>query len=148
METGSSPCRFPRPASPAREDSGGLLDQGPIDVCGHGSQRRILAGTVPCTLNSDLHGDHCPGLCLVPGASWDLTLTLTVPRTRTLHRKLRLPRNLTLQLSILLSGAVTYHGSSWLILSGPPRQGLLASGLLIRGCHLPWLIMPEASPCT
>ena len=148
METGSSPCLFPRPASPAREDSGGLLDQGPIEVCGRGSQRRILAGTVPCALNSALRGDHCPVVCSVPGASWDLTLIPVVPRTRTLHPKLSLPRNLTLQLSILLYGAVTYHGSSWLILFGPPRQGLLTSGLLIRGCHLPWLIMPEASPCT
>ena len=120
METGSSPCRFPRPAAPAREDSGGLLDQGPIEVCGRGSQRRILAGTVPSALNSALRGDHCPGLCSVLGASWELTLTLTLPRTGTLHRKLSLPRSLTLQLSILLA----------------------------RGCHLPWLIMPEASPCT
>ena len=88
---------------------------GPIEVCGRGSQRRILAGTVPCALNSALRGDHCPGVCSVPGASWDLTLTLTVPRTGTLHRKLSLPRSLTLQLSILLA----------------------------PGCHLPWLIMAD-----
>ena len=115
MEPGSSPCRFPGPAAPAREDSGGFLDQGPIEVCGRGSQRWILAGTVPCALNSAFRGDHCPCVCSVPGASWDLTRTLTVPRTGTLHRKLSLPRSLTLQLSILLA----------------------------RGCHLPWLIMAD-----
>ena len=115
METGSSPCRFPHPAAPAREDSGSLLDQGPIEVCGRGSQRQILASTVPCALNSALRGDHCPVVCSVPGASWDLTLTLTVPRTGTLHQKLSLPQSLTLQLSILLA----------------------------RGCHLPWLIMAD-----
>ena len=31
-----------------------LLDQGPIDVCGHGSQILILTVTVPCALNSSL----------------------------------------------------------------------------------------------
>ena len=31
---------------------------------------------------------------------------------------------------------------------GPPHPGLLAPDLLARGCLLPWLIVPEASPCT
>ena len=107
METGSSPCRFPHPAAPAREDSGSLLDQGPIEVCGRGSQGQIVAGTVPCALNSALRGDHCPVVCSVPGASWDLTLTLTVPRTGTLHQNLSLPRSLILHLSHLLAWALT-----------------------------------------
>ena len=41
------------------------------------------------------------------GASWDLTLTLTQPRTGTLHCNLSLPRNLTLQFSHFLAWALT-----------------------------------------
>ena len=107
MEPGSSPCHFPGPAAPARDDSGGLLDQGPIEVCGRGSQRWILAGTVPCALNSAFRGDHCPCVCSVPGASWDLTRTLTVPRTGTRPRNPSLPLSLLLQLSRLLAWALT-----------------------------------------
>ena len=81
MVPGSCPCRFPGPAAAAGEDSGGLLDQGPIDMCDLGSQRRILTGTVPCVLNSALRGDHSPAVGSAPGASWDLTLTLTLPET-------------------------------------------------------------------
>ena len=107
MEPGSSPCRFPGLAAAAGKDSGGLLDQGPIEVCGLGSQRRILTGTVPCALNSAFRGGHCPAVGSAPGASWDLTLTLTLPRTGTLHRNLSLPRSLILHLSCLLAWALT-----------------------------------------
>ena len=98
---------FPRPGCSSREDSRGLFDQGLIDVCGLGSQRRILTGTVPCALNSALRGDHCPAVGSAPGASWDLTLTLTLLRTGTLHRNLSLPRSLILHLSHLLAWALT-----------------------------------------
>ena len=79
----------------AREDSGSLLDRGPIDLCVLGSQRLILTGTLPCALNSALRGDHCPAVGLEPGPTRDLTLTLTptpTPPSRTLHQKLSLPR--------------------------------------------------------
>ena len=79
MEPGSSACRFPGPTAAAREESGGLLDQGPIDVCGLGTQRWILTGTVPWALNAALQGYHCPAVGLAPGASWDLTLNQTLP---------------------------------------------------------------------
>ena len=81
MEPGSSACRFPGPTAAAREESGGLLDQGPIDVCGLGPQRRILTGTIPFARHLALRGDHCPAVGSAPGASWDLTLPLTVPLT-------------------------------------------------------------------
>ena len=80
MEPGSSPCCFPGAGAVAGEDSGGLLDQGPNNVYSLGSQRLILNGTPPCTLNSALRGDHCPAVGLAPGASWDLALTLTLPK--------------------------------------------------------------------
>ena len=87
---------FPRPGCSSREDSGGLLEQGLIDVCGLGSKRGILTGTVPCALNLALQGDHCPAVGSVPGTSWELTLTLTLPRTGTLPRNRNLPRSLIL----------------------------------------------------
>ena len=76
-------------------------------MCGRGSQRGILTGTVPCALNSALRGDHCPAVGSAPGTSWDLTLTLTLPRTWTLPRNLSLPRSLILHLSRLLAWALT-----------------------------------------
>ena len=76
-------------------------------MCGRGSQRGILTGTVPCALNSALRGDHCPAVGSAPGTSWDLTLTLTRPRSGTLPRKLSLPRSLILHLSCLLAWAFT-----------------------------------------
>ena len=76
-------------------------------MCGRGSQRGILTGTVPCALNSALRGDHCPAVGSAPGTSWDLTLTLTLPRTGTLPRNLSLPRSLILHLSRLLAWALT-----------------------------------------
>ena len=76
-------------------------------MCGGGSQRGILTGTVPCALNSALWGDHCPPLDSAPGTSWDLNLTLTLPRTGTLLRNLSLPRSLILHLSRLLAWALT-----------------------------------------
>ena len=66
-------------------------------MCGRGSQRGILTGTVPCALNSDLRVDHWPAVGSAPGTSWDLTLTLTLPRTGTIPRNLRLPVSLILQ---------------------------------------------------
>ena len=81
--------------------------RGPIDVCGVGSQRGILTGTVPCALNSALQEDHCPAVGSASGSSWDLTLTLTRPRTGTLPRNLSLPRSLILRLSRLLAWALT-----------------------------------------
>ena len=46
-------------------------------------------------------------MCLASGAFLDLTLTLTLPRTGTLHQNLSLPRSLTLQLGRLLARAFT-----------------------------------------
>ena len=76
-------------------------------MCGRGSQRGILTGTVPCALNSALRGDHCPAVGSAPGPSWDLTLTLNLPRPGTLPRILSLPRSLILHLSRLLAWALT-----------------------------------------
>ena len=76
-------------------------------MCGRGSQRGILTGTVPCALNSALLVDNCPTVGSAPGTSWDLTLTLTLPRPGTLTRNLRLPRSLILHLSRLLAWALT-----------------------------------------
>ena len=76
-------------------------------MCGRVSQRGILTGTVPCALKSALRGDHCPAVGSAPGTSWDLTLTLTLPRTGTLPRNLSLPGSLILHLSRLLSWALT-----------------------------------------
>ena len=76
-------------------------------MCGRGSQRGILTDTVPCALNSALRGEHCPAVGSAPGTSWDLTLTLTLPRTGTLPRNLSLPRSLILHLSSLLVWALT-----------------------------------------
>ena len=42
-----------------------------------------------------------------PGTSWDLTLTLTLPRSETLHQNLSLPRSLILHLRRLLAWALT-----------------------------------------
>ena len=79
MEPGSSPCRFRGLGAAVRKDSGGLLDQGPIEVCGLGSQRRILTGSVQCDLKTAFRGDDCHAVGSGPGAAWDLNLTLTVP---------------------------------------------------------------------
>ena len=76
-------------------------------MCGRGSQRWILNGTVPCALNSALRGDHCPALGSAPGTSCDLTLTETLPRTKTLPRNLSLLRSEILHLSRLLAWALT-----------------------------------------
>ena len=76
-------------------------------MCGHGSQREILIGTVPCARNSTLRGSHCPAVGSAPGTSWDLTLTLTLPRTGTLPQNLSLPRSLILHLTRLLAWALT-----------------------------------------
>ena len=98
---------FPRPGCSFRENPGGLLDQGRINVYGLGSQTGILTGTVPCALNSSLRGEHGPAVGSTPGTSCDLNLTLTLPRSGTLHRNLRLPRSLILHLSRLLAWALT-----------------------------------------
>ena len=76
-------------------------------MCGRGSQRVILTGTVPCALYSALRGDHCSAVGSAPGTSWDLTLTLNLPRTGTLPRNLSLPLSLILHLSCLLAWALT-----------------------------------------
>ena len=52
-------------------------------------------------------GRHCPEVVSAPGTSWDLTLTLTLPRTGTLPRNLSLPRSLILHLSRLLAWALS-----------------------------------------
>ena len=70
---------FPRMGGSFQKGFRGPLDQKPIDVCGHGSQRRILNVTVRCALNSALRGDQCPAVGSAAGASWDLTLPLTIP---------------------------------------------------------------------
>ena len=107
MKPGSSACAFPGPGCSCRVLSGGILHRGPIDVCGLGSQRLILTGTLPCALHSALRGDFCPAVRSAPGASWDLTLTLTLPGTGTLQGNLSLPRTLTLHLSRLVAWALT-----------------------------------------
>ena len=76
-------------------------------MCGRDSQRGIRTGTVPCALNSALRGDHCPAVGSAPGTSWDLTVTLTLPRTGTLPRNLSLPRSLILHLSRFLAWPLT-----------------------------------------
>ena len=76
-------------------------------MCGCGSKRGILTGTVHCALKSALRGDHCTAVGSATGTSWDLTLTLTLSRTGTLPRKLSLPRSLILHLSRLLAWALT-----------------------------------------
>ena len=76
-------------------------------MCGRGSQRGILTGTVPCALNSALRADHCPAVGSAPGTSWDLTITLTLALTGTLSRNLSLPRSLILHLSRILAWALT-----------------------------------------
>ena len=81
--------------------------RGPIDVCGVGSRRGILTGTVPCALNSALRGDHCPAVSSAPGDLWGLTLTLNLARTGTLHQNLSLPGNLRLHLSCLVAWALS-----------------------------------------
>ena len=78
-----------------------------MDVCGRGSQSRIITGTVRWALNSALRGDHCPSVGSAPGDLWGLTLTLNLARTRTLHQNLSLPRTLTLQLSRHLEWTLT-----------------------------------------
>ena len=107
MEPGSSACRFTGQAAAAREDSRGFLDQGPIDVCGLGSKRLILTVTIAFVLKSALRGDHSPAVGLAPGASRDLTLTLTGQLTGTLYQNLTLAQNLTLHLSRLHTWALT-----------------------------------------
>ena len=97
---------FPRPSCSSRANSGGLLDRGKNNMCGRGSQIGILTGTLPCALNSALRGDHCPAVGSEPGTSWDLTLTLNLPRTGTLPRNLGLPPSLILHLSGLLAWAL------------------------------------------
>ena len=76
-------------------------------MCGFGSQRLILTVTIPCALNSALQGYQCPAVGSVPGASWDLTLTLTLPRNGTLHQNLSRPRTLSLHLSRTIAWALT-----------------------------------------
>ena len=61
----------------------------------------------PLCPNSALRGDHCPAVGSAPGTSWDLTLTLTLPRTGTRPRNLSLPRSLILHLSRLVAWALT-----------------------------------------
>ena len=78
-------------------------------MCGLGSQRGILTGTIPCALNLALWGDHCPAVGSAPRTSWDLTLTLTLPGTGTLSRNLSLPRSLILPLSRLWHGPSLQH---------------------------------------
>ena len=75
-------------------------------MCGRGSQRGILTGTVPWALNSALRGDHSPAVSSAPGTSWDLTPTLTLPRTG------NLPRNLSLPLTLILPLSRFWHGHS------------------------------------
>ena len=98
---------FPRRGCSSGEDSGSLLDRGRNNMCGRGSQRGILTGTVSCALNSALQGDHCPAVGSAPGTSWGLTLTITLPRTGTLPRNLSLPRSPILHLSRHLSWVLT-----------------------------------------
>ena len=76
-------------------------------MCGLGSQRLILNVTVPCVLTSLPRGDHFLAVGSATRASWDLTLTLTIPLTGTFHRNLSLPRTLNLHLSRLVAWALT-----------------------------------------
>ena len=76
-------------------------------MCGCGSQRGILTGTVFCALKSALRGVHCIAMGSAPGTSWELTLSLTLPRTGNLPRNLSLPRSVILHLSRSLAWALT-----------------------------------------
>ena len=76
-------------------------------MCGRRRQRGILAGTVPCALNSALGGDHCPTVGSAPGGDRYPTLTLTLPLSGTLHQNLSMSRYLILHLSRLLTCALT-----------------------------------------
>ena len=70
--------------------------------------RLTRQGTWKLTMSFPRPGcDHCPAVGSAPGTSWDLTLTLTLPRTGTLPRNLSLPRSLILHLSCLLAWALT-----------------------------------------
>ena len=97
-------------------------------MSGLGSQKQIRKGTVPCALTSALQGDHCPAVGSAPGASRYPTLTLTLPRSRTLHRNLSLPRSLILHLSHLLAWALTLAlegdhetGVAWALATSQPE---------------------------
>ena len=98
---------FPNPAAAPERIPEASSTRGPIDVCGVGSRRGILTGTVPCALNSALRGDHCPAVSSAPGDLWGLTLTLNLARTGTLHQNLSLPGNLPLHLSCLVAWALS-----------------------------------------
>ena len=98
---------FPRPGCSSRVDSRGLLDHGRNNMCGRGSQRGKLTGTVPCALKAALRGDHCTAVGSAPGTSWELTLTLTLSRTGSLPRNLSPSWSLILHLSRLLAWALT-----------------------------------------
>ena len=98
MEPGTSPYHFQSVTAAAREDSGGLREGWPTHLSGHGTQRLLQTGTLPCELDSAFHGEICFAEGSVRAASWDLTLTLTV--TLTISRNLHLTLSLTLTLDL------------------------------------------------
>ena len=98
---------FPRPGCICPRGFLSLRDQQPKELCGLGSKRLILTGTLPCALNLDLRGDNCSTVGSLPGTSWDLNLTVTLPVTGNLNRNLTLSPNLHLHLTRTIAWALT-----------------------------------------
>ena len=115
MEPGSTPCCFPSPKQMPERILEAPSTRG-LSTCVALAAKGILTGTVRCAFNSALRGDHCPTVGSAPGATWDLTLTLTLPQSGTLHRIQSLPRSLTLQLTAF------WHGPSLQPSRGITRQ--------------------------
>ena len=85
-----------------------LFYQGPIDVCGLGSQRRILTSTVPCALNSAF----VETMTLLWVRRLEILGANPNPKPNPTPNRdpppnLSMPRSLTLQLSRLLAWALT-----------------------------------------
>ena len=79
-----------------------------MDVCGRGSQSRIITGTVRWALNSALQRDQWVPCCGF--RAWSLLGPNPTPNRTpngTIHRNLSLPRTLTLQLSRHLEWTLT-----------------------------------------
>ena len=92
MEPGTSPCHFQRPEGDPQETSWGLTKDW------HWNPKLSLTGTLLRTLYSALWGDNDPTGGIVPGASCDPALILTV--THSIHVNLNLTSSLTLTLHL------------------------------------------------
>ena len=90
MEHGTSPYLLQSVIAAARQDSRGLFQGWPKHLSGLGSYEVILTGTLLYVLYSSLRRDNCTVVGSVPGASWDLKLTLTVTLNITFNLHLTL----------------------------------------------------------